>query len=95
MYVKEEELTKEMFLSKKSNELSYEGMKLLSRMIESQSHRYKFTDETQRKDVIVSSMLFCYRYWRNFDPDKGRAFVFFSNLIKDSFRKFEPILKGV
>jgi len=84
-YIKEEELQRELFISKRNNELTSEGLEIFMKMAELRSHSYNFIDEEIRKESILFAVLSCYKYWRKYDHNKGRGFVFFSVIISHAF----------
>jgi len=88
LYVKNKDLRDQLVLSKERNELTKEALDMIILMSNKFSLKFKYQYEDDRKDCVSFAIMDCYKYWRNYNPDKSpNAFSYITQIIKNGFAK--------
>ena len=88
IHVKNKDLREELIKSKEKNELTKTALDMIILMAQKFSLKFKYIYEDDRKDCIALAIMDCYKYWRNYNPEKSpNAFSYITQIIKNGFAK--------
>jgi len=87
-HVKNKDLREELIKSKEQNELTKDALDMIILMSKKFSLKFKYIYEDDRQDCISFAIMDCYKYWRNYNPEKSpNAFSYITQIIKNGFAK--------
>lgn len=88
IYLKNDDLVREIIESKKRNELTPKAVIMFMKIAEESNKKLNYKDPLDREDCISGAIEDLYKYWRRFDPEKSNnAFAYFTQIAKNGFAK--------
>lgn len=87
-YLNNKDLLEEIIKSREQDELTPKALKMLMMLADRSSNKLPYRNPNDKEDCIAFAYMDLYRYWRNFNPDKGtNAFAYFTEIAKKGFAK--------
>ena len=84
-YLNTKELHKEIIVCQNRGEFSGTLYKMCKKVIDSYSWNFNYFEPEVREDCKGFAMERCYKSYHNYDPDRGNAFTFVTQVIKSAF----------
>ena len=88
MYLSNKELYMELVYSKAKGKLTPKAANMLMLLGKNVVKKMYYKDPDDKKDCLQEAMLACFKFWYNFDEEKGdNAFAYFTEVIKRGLAK--------
>ena len=84
-YLTNKELHKELIVCQNRGEFSRTLYKMCKKMIDNYSSKFSYKDEFIREECKSFAIEKCYVSYHKYDPDRGNAFTFITQVIKTAF----------